>query len=66
MKQNIRFTKVNGIEFEVWTDIVARSTIAMNCNTGVCKALTKGGYVSKDLTVRKAIAERFGLETFRK
>lgn len=66
MKENIRFTKVNGIEFQVWTDITARSTIAMNCNTGRAKALTKGGYISNDLTVRKAIALAFDLPTFRK
>ena len=38
----------------------------MNCNTGRAEALTKGGYISQDLAVRKAIAERFGLPTFRK
>ena len=59
-------TTVNGIRFEHWGDFVRRSTMAQNMETGEIKAISSSGYVHKDLTVRKAIAQHFGLSTFRK
>lgn len=60
-----RTTHVNGKKFEVWGDFIKRGTFAKDEN-GTVKQLSASGYISNDLTVRKAIAIKFGLSTFRK
>lgn len=65
MKGTVRTTTVNGKEFKVWGDFIKRGTMAEDEN-GVVKQISYSGYVSNDLTVRKAIALTFGLPTFRK
>ncbi len=55
---------VNGNTYEVWSDTIKRGTFAREINTGEVKQLIGGGYISKDLTTRKAIAIMFNLPTF--
>lgn len=57
---------VMGAEFRVFSDFISRGTYAVNEKTGEMKQIHWNGYVSKDLTVRKEIAEAFGLPSFRK
>ena len=66
MKGETRTTTVNKIPFEFWSDFIARGTFARNTVTGEVKQISGSGYIHKDLTVRKEIAIRFGLPTFRK
>lgn len=56
---------VQGETYEVWSDFIQRATYARNA-AGETKRLCAGGYIHNDLTVRKAIANRFGLKSFRK
>lgn len=65
MKSNLRETSVAGKIYKVWSDFIARGTFAEDEN-GVVKQISFSGYISNDLTVRKAIACMFGLNTFRK
>ena len=62
----MKTTTVNGITFEVWSDFIKRGTFARNTETGEEKAISLGGYIRNDLTVRKAIASTYSLPTFRK
>lgn len=57
---------VNGEEYEVWSDYIKRGTLARCKKTNGVKVIKRNGYVSNELTVRKAIAAAFGLSTFRK
>ena len=57
---------VAGKYFVVWADYIQRGTFARDDDTGEVKQISSGGYISRDLTVRKEIARRFGLPTFRK
>ena len=66
MKGTITTTQVSGIQFEVYSDFIARGTFATNLQTGETKMIQCSGYIHRDLTVRKAIALVFGLPTFRK
>lgn len=66
MKSNIRTTTVEGTTYTVWSDIIMRATFAENAATGEVKPISSSGYINNDLTVRKAIASRFGLGSFRK
>ena len=66
MKSIYKITTVQGIEFRVWSDFIARGTFAENLETGEVKAISSSGYLSADLSIRKAIAIRFGLPSFRK
>ncbi len=66
MKGEVKTTTVNKIAFEYWSDFIARATFARNTETGEVKQISGSGYIHKDLTVRKEIAIRFGLPTFRK
>ena len=66
MTGTIRTTTVNKQEFAFWADFIRRGTMAKNVATGETKQISSSGYVHKDLTVRKAIASKFGLPTFRK
>ena len=65
MKTNTRTTTVAGKTYTVWGDFIARGTFAEDADGNV-KQISFGGYVSNDLTVRKAIAAAFRLGTFRK
>lgn len=66
MKGQSKFTQVSGIEFEVYSDFIARGTFAVNKQTGETKMIKSSGYMSNDLSIRKAIALVFHLPTFRK
>lgn len=61
----IRETTVQGKSYKVWSDFIARATFAEN-EQGEIKKLCESGYISNDLTVRKAIACVYGLDSFRK
>ena len=65
MTGTIRTTTVNGASFKVWSDFIARATFAEDAN-GTIKAISSSGYIKNDLTVRKAIAAAFGLDSFRR
>lgn len=65
MKSSHTFHNVQGIEFVVYSDFIARATFAENTETGEVKAISSSGYLSNDLSIRKAIARRFGLASFR-
>lgn len=62
----VKQTTVNGRKFNYWADIFERTEIAEDVETGEVKAIRYNGYLSNDLSVRKAIAMTFGLPTFRK
>lgn len=65
MKSAITTTTVCGKTYTVWADYIKRGTYAADEN-GNEKRICGGGYISKDLTIRKAIAAAFGLASFRK
>lgn len=65
MRMNEKTTTVAGQTFTVWSDYIKRGTYAASAS-GEVKRICGGGYISNDLTVRKAIAASFGLRTFRK
>ena len=65
MKSEITIHQVAGKQFKVWSDFIARATFAQDEN-GVIKPIRTSGYISNDLTIRKEIAIRFGLSTFRR
>lgn len=65
MTGTTRTTTVQGQSYEVWSDFNARCTFAKNAS-GEVKAISASGYIHNDLTVRKAIAARFGHSSFRK
>lgn len=59
-------TTVQNVMFEYWGDTFDRCTYARNCETKEIKVIKHSGYLTNDLSVRKAIANAFGLESFRK
>lgn len=59
-------TTVQGVRYLVWGDQMLRGMRAQNTETGEVRVIRRGGYISKDLTARKAIACAFGLDSFRK
>lgn len=65
MKGQIRTTTVQNKTYKVWSDFIARATFAES-ESGEVKMIHSSGYINKDLTVRKAIANAFGLDSFRK
>lgn len=65
MRGTIRTTTVQGQTYKVWSDFIARATFAEN-EDGEIKMIRACGYISNDLTVRKAIASTFKLKSFRK
>lgn len=65
MTGRIYETQVNGQTFEYWADFIQRGMFA-KAEDGTVKMIHGSGYISNDLTVRKAIACTFGLPTFRK
>lgn len=63
---NVQNTQVAGRQFIYWPDFVDRATYAQDVLTNKIERISAGGYISNDLTVRKAIASVFKLRTFRK
>lgn len=66
MTGTIHTTTVQGTTYEHYADFIKRGTFARNIETGEAKQISHNGYISNDLTVRKAIAIAFGLNSFRK
>ena len=58
-------TTVAGIEFEIFSDFILRGMLAVNNVTGEELVIRRNGYLSNELSIRKAIASRFNLPTFR-
>ena len=58
-------TTVKGETYVVWTDFMRCGMFAMN-EAGETRQIKYSGYISKDLTTRKAIAAAFCLDSFRK
>ena len=65
MTGTIRKTTVHGKTYEVWSDFNAKAAFAKD-EDGNVKKLCGSGYISNDLTIRKAIAWAFKLGSFRK
>lgn len=65
MTSKIGKTTVMGKKYEVWGDFILRAMVARN-EDGEEKIIRRGGYLTNDLSIRKAIASSFGLSTFRK
>lgn len=59
-------TIVAGRKYEHWADFIHIGTCAQDMETKEIRRICGGGYLSNDLSVRKAIAGAFGLPTFRK
>lgn len=59
-------TSVAGTEYAVWSDFVLRATMAMDMASGEIRMIKSSGYISNDLTIRKAIARAFNCYTFRR
>ena len=59
-------TTVNGQTFIYFSDITTRATYAQRLGSMETRKIHGGGYITNELTVRKAIANTFGLGTFRK
>lgn len=66
MKSNIRKATVCGKTFTVYSDFIARGTFATDEVTSETKCIRSSGYLSNELSVRKAIAIAFHLDSFRK
>lgn len=64
MKGTIKTTTVCGKTFNVWSDFMKKGTYAEDEN-GEIKRIS-GSYLSNDLTIRKEIAIRWHMPTFRK
>lgn len=58
-------TTVQGETYTVWDNYMKRGTFAQN-EAGEVKQIKHSGYITNDLTVRKAIAASFNLKSFRK
>ncbi|GHU73721.1 hypothetical protein FACS1894184_21520 [Clostridia bacterium] len=65
-EKSIHRTTVQGTPYEVWGDFALRGSVAMNAVTQEMKQISGSGYISKDLTLRKAIAATFKHDSFRK
>ena len=66
LESDVHETTVQGVTYEWWCDYVSRSTKALDTETGEERRVRTSGYLSNDLSVRKAIAAAFGLGSFRK
>ena len=64
MKSNMRIVTVNGKTYRVWADYIIRGMCAEDEN-GKNKKIHGNGYLSNELSIRKAIAACFGLQTFK-
>ena len=65
MKNARGTTQVAGIEFSIFSDFALRGMIARSNATGEERIIKRSGYLSNDLSIRKAVAAAFGLTTFR-
>ena len=65
MRTNVRTTTVQGKQYTVWSDFIKRGSFAEN-EAGEVKQIKFNGYLSNDLSIRKAIAYTFALDSFRK
>lgn len=65
MKSTVKETMVCGHIYRVWSDYILRGTYAED-EAGNIQRIYGSGYISNDLSTRKAIANKFGLATFRK
>lgn len=65
MKVYYGTTTVQGKQYKIYDDFIKRCTLAEDEN-GTIKPISASGYISNDLTVRKAIARHFGHISFRK
>lgn len=63
---NESWTTVEDIEYLVWDNYARRGTFAQSTMTGDTMQISMNRYISRDLTVRKAIASAFGHDSFRK
>lgn len=59
-------TTIQGETWLVWNNYARRSTEARRAEGGETRTIKSMGYLSNDLSVRKAIAASFGLDSFRK
>lgn len=66
LKGHTKTTTVQGNTFTYFSDFGYRGTFATNESTGETEQISFSEYINRDLTVRKAIAEVFGLSSFRK
>lgn len=66
LKGHNHTTSIQGNPFTFFSDFGYRGTFATNELAGETKQISFSNYITKDLTVRKAIAVAFGLPTFRK
>ena len=58
-------TTVQGQTYTCWVDFIRRGMYAQNAD-GEVRRIKGSGYLSNDLSIRKAIAAAFGLKNFRK
>ncbi len=58
-------TQVAGIEFSIFSDFALRGMTAKNNATGEERVIKRSGYLTTDLSIRKAVAAAFGFTTFR-
>lgn len=65
MRSETKTTTIAGKTYTYWSDYMKRGTFAQ-AEDGTVKQISGSGYISNDLTVRKEIALRFHLPTFRK
>lgn len=65
MKGQAKEVVVGGKSYKVWSDFIMRSTYAES-ESGEVKKIKDSGYLSNELSIRKAIAIFFGLASFRK
>ena len=61
-----KIATVNGEDFIVASSYIAIGTFAKRVSDEDIRQLCGSGYISNDLTIRKEIALRYGLPTFRK
>lgn len=57
---------VSGRTYMVWSDFIMRATYAQDLGTMEMRRIHGNGYISNELTIRKAIANAFKLDSFRK
>lgn len=66
MISKIYTTSIKGVKYTYWADFIERATYAKNEETNENKIIKSSGYIKNDLSVRKAIAVVFDLDSFRK
>ena len=66
LEGDVHETTVQGETYEYWCNFVGRNTYALRVSDGDYAVIKDSGYLSRDLSVRKAIAASFGLGSFRR